>query len=552
MDKRQINGKDFKQFLVYGLASLKKHIDIVNDLNVFPIPDGDTGDNMYSTLSGGVKALNNNDDESLQSVADSVGSGMLLGARGNSGVILSQMFGGITAYLSQFSTVGVKDLANAFKCGVEHAYASVSQPVEGTMLTVLREATEVASKKIDDNSTIESFLSDYLNETHASLDRTPELLPVLKEAGVVDSGGAGVLHIMEGFLQAVRGEDLAMDEVAVTSTAKEIDFSLFNENSVMKYGYCTEFLLQLTHAKTDIDSFSLEEMKAKLSTFGDSLVAVRTGTVIKIHVHTLTPGDVLAYAQGFGEFLTLKIENMTLQHNETVENKPTQTFKKNAVRKKYGVVTVGNGEGIINTFKEMGADIVIDGGQGKNPSVETFLQAFEAVNCDNIVVFPNNGNIVMAAKEAGENFKGSNVFVVNSKTLGDGYTGLSAIDFSGDDIEEVLSAIEEEISASECLMVSKAIRDTVSSGVEIRNGDYIGFVGKDILLDNANKVDCAISLADKMNVKNRDFLIVFYGADVSDSDKQAFEKEVSKNYKNVEFYGIDGGQDVYEFIMILQ
>ena len=553
MNGREIDGILFKKMLVSGLKRLKSNAEEVNDLNVFPIPDGDTGDNMCSTLYGGVKNIANSEDDVLGNIAKPVGEGVLLGARGNSGVILSQMIYGVCEEFSCHERADAVTLGKAFSRGVEKAYSSVSVPVEGTMLTVLREATEFANGKITKNGTVCEYLDNFLKEGEKSLERTPELLPVLKEAGVVDSGGAGVLHIVRGFLSAVNGEtDDDISEIEVASSSKDIDFSLFDENSVMKFGYCTEFLLQLTHAKTDISAFSLEKMKEEISVFGDSLVAVKTGSVIKIHIHTLTPGAVLEYAQQFGEFLTLKIENMTLQHNETLEKKREVVFRKNLVRKKYATVAVADGSGIIGTFKELGADIVIDGGQGNNPSVETFLNAFDAVNADVIFVLPDNNNILMAANEAAKLYTGSVVKVLNAKSAGDGYCALAAMDFSVDDTDKIAAAMQGEINDSVCACISRSIRNSNSNGLEIKDGNYIGFVDKDILVADADREKALRLLLKSVHAEEKYFIIVFFGKDIKEAERKESERFIKKSYPQAEFYGLDGGQEIYDYLIVLQ
>lgn len=326
MEQDLITGALYKKMLISGYNNLKNHADEVNDLNVFPIPDGDTGDNMCSTMYGGIKAITNIDGAPLNTIAQKISDGMLLGARGNSGVILSQMFAGINSVLAKYETANFSQLIEAYDAGVKSAYNSVSTPVEGTILTVIREANGLAKKKTQSTSSIHEYLVNYLVEAKTSLDNTPELLDVLKEAGVVDSGGAGIFYIMEGFLKAFEGEDVINETHDAPLTQKQIDFSLFNENSVMDFGYCTEFLLQLTSNKINVNQFSLDEFKEQISVFGNSIVAVKTGTIVKIHIHTLNPGQVLEFAQKYGEFLTLKIENMTLQHNEKIEKRNTTSF----------------------------------------------------------------------------------------------------------------------------------------------------------------------------------------------------------------------------------
>ncbi len=549
---KEIDGQLFKQMLIGGLHNLKTNIETVNDLNVFPIPDGDTGDNMYSTLLEGIRPIRNSEEHHLGLVAKLVGDGAILGARGNSGVILSQMIAGITDEFSRHERANMNTLAKAFENAVKRAYVSVSEPVEGTMLTALREATEFAVKRMNDSSTVESFLDDYIAETDRSLQRTPDLLPVLKEAGVIDSGGAGILYMMQGFLNGLRGEAPELDSAVEQTNKKQLNLSLFTENSVMEFGYCTEFLLQLTHAKTDISAFSLDAMREKLATFGDSIVAVKTGTVVKVHVHTLTPGAVLEYAQGYGEFLTLKIENMTLQHNEVLEKKEQPVFKKNFTRKPFGLVAVADGEGVIAAFKELGADIVIQGGQGKNPPVELFISAFDALNRDTIFVLPDNGNVMMAAREAATLYKQSDVRVIGANTVGDGYAVLAALDYDCGDADQIERNMAEDIAASRCAMVSRAVRNSRAGGLEIVEGDYIGFIEKDILVAEKDKVSAALGLLSKLDAGKNDFIVAFCGASVSEEEREAFVAQASSAYPAAEVYMMDGGQELYDFIIVLQ
>lgn len=551
MYEREIDGALFRRMLVCGLRNLKANIETVNDLNVFPIPDGDTGDNMYATLYGGYKNIPENCGAALGEASKAVGAGVLLGARGNSGVILSQMISGITDEFSLYESADTALISKAFSRGVEKAYCSVSSPVEGTMLTVLREASAYAAENTPDGSEVEKYFVNFLREGKKSLERTPEQLPVLKEAGVIDSGGAGVLYIMDGFLKALRGEtDDAVDELAATSA--DIDFSLFGEDGVMQYGYCTEFLLQLTRSKIDIGAFSLENFKSRISGFGDSIVAVKTGSIVKIHIHTMTPGAVLSFAQEYGEFLTLKIENMTLQHNGTAEKKRKNTFRKNPVRSEFAVVAVADGKGIIDAFKELGADLVIDGGQGDNPSVETFLSAFEAVNSDNIFVLPNNSNVIMAANEAARIYEKSAVKVIRSRNLGEGYSALAALDYSSGDSEKIAAAMQSDINDSVCACVSRSVRDINSERLSVREGNYIGFVDKEVLVYDADKVTAAKLLTEKLGTDEKSFLIVFYGAGVTEAERAVYEKFVKTTLRDVEFYGMDGGQGIYDFIIVLQ
>lgn len=552
-NERSLDGNQFEKIIINGVSNLKSHIEIVNDLNVFPIPDGDTGENMYLTINGGVSSLKNENHNSIGKKAKALAEGMLLNARGNSGVILSQLFFGMANYLKDIDVVDVKSFGEALKSGVKQAYSSVVKPVEGTMLTVAREASDFAYENSSSSSTFGSFFTDYLKEMQNSLERTPELLAVLKEAGVIDSGGAGLVYIVEGMKKAIEGEDveLSLGENN-SSNAKSIDFSKFNEDSVMVFGYCTEFLLQLQRCKCDIDSFSLEGLINFLEGIGDSIVAFRTGSIIKVHVHTLTPYKALEYCQQFGEFLTIKIENMTLQHNETVKKEEVKIPKVQRARRKFGLVTVATGEGLINTFKEMGADVVIDGGQGKNPSIEKFIEAFDEVNADDIFVLPNNSNIILAAKQAKEIYKKSNIWVIETKNFGDCYASLSLLDYSSEDPETIANNLSSDMEGTVTGMITKSIRDANINNVEIKEGEYIGFTGKTMYVSNPSKIDALEELLVKLDAKEKSFLICVYGKDLNEEEKQIISSKIPNLYKNLEFYEIDGNQEVYDLIVILE
>jgi DAK2 domain fusion protein YloV len=476
---------------------------------------------------------------------------MLFGARGNSGVILSQLFFGVSEGLSGLEETDVKTFCKALSKGVERAYGAVAHPVEGTVLTVAREAAENAQKTVNDDTAFEEFFDNYLSEMKKSLERTPELLAVLKEAGVVDSGGAGLVYITEGFCRALKGEE---NELAVASAEnkKSLDFSKFNENSVMEFGYCTELLLQLQTSKTDIANFSVETLIEYLQTLGDSIVAFKTGSVVKVHVHTLTPAKVLEYCQRYGEFLTVKIENMTLQHGEILAKKNRRVFKKNAKRKTYGIVTVVSGDGMANIMRDMGVDVVIEGGQGDNPSVEDFINAYDATNADTIFVLPNNGNIIMTAKNASELFSGSEIVVVPTKSVGEGYSALSMIDFELPDKTAVMESINQGLNASVTGLISRAIREVELGNLQVKKDDYIGFIDKNILVSNKDKLQTATELLEKLSASDKEFIIAFYGKDTTESERGEFANLIKKAYPRTEFYDMYGGQEVYDFILVLQ
>ena len=550
---KTVDGELFSTLVLSGVAALKEHVQAVNDLNVFPIPDGDTGDNMYHTIYGGLSKLNGITDNDIGKKAAALSDGMLLNARGNSGVILSQLFCGIAKGLAKYTTVSLSDFAKAFNEGVKTAYLAVIKPVEGTILTVARESVDYACSNVDENKTLVAFFDDLLTEMKRSLEHTPDLLPVLKEAGVIDSGGAGLYYIIDGMRCAVKGNALSVDGYS-TAQKQDLDFSLFTENSVMEYGYCTEFLLRLQNSKTDVDAFNVQTLSDYLETIGDSIVAFKTDSIVKVHVHTLTPYKVLEFAQRFGEFLTIKIENMTLQHSETVKNaaKEEVAFAKvEKPRKKFGVCAVASGEGLISMLKEIGADEVIDGGQTSNPSSEDFINAFDRINAEYIFVMPNNGNVILTAKQAAKMYTKAEIRVIETKNVGDCYAALSMADFTvetADDAEKILLDNMEDVDTG---MVSVAVRDANLNGVTIKTGDYIGFTDKTVYVSTTDKIQAFKALAEKMGISEKPFLIAVYGKNVTDADKDAV-REYSKQFKNLEFYDVNGGQDVYDFILIFQ
>lgn len=554
MTESTIGGAEFAALLSGGLENLSASAAKINDLNVFPIPDGDTGDNMVSTLSGGVGAVKNFSG----GVGDAAGlaaSGMLLGARGNSGVILSQMFSGIAEGLSGKQTAGVRDICSAFKEGVTKAYSSLSDPVEGTMLTVMRRAAEFAAENCPEGCTAETYFSLYEEEAARALDDTTELLPALKEADVVDSGGAGLVCMVRGFLSALRGERATGEAGATDAADTRVaapDISLFDEYSTLTYGYCTEFLLRLTHAKTDLDSFSIDDFRERINSLGNSVVAFRQDSIVKVHVHVFEPWKVLQFAQRYGEFLTVKIENMNIQHSEAHEKAPdVSTFTRRAARKPYGVVAVCAGEGMCSAFRELGADVVIDCDVHGSPSVEIFSEAAEAANADCVFVLPDDKNSICAAEEAAK-LCGCKVLVLPTHGFGEGYVALSALDCESNDDEAIFSAMNDEVGNSAYGAVARAVRDADIGGVSVSCDDYIAIADKKILFSSPSNTDAVVALADMLGAAERDFIIIFYGAEVSDAERQLCRKKVESKFPSVEYYEIDGGQKKYDFVIVLQ
>ncbi len=558
LDIKFLGGLLLSKMAVGGAALLRSNAEEVNKLNVFPVPDGDTGDNMRMTIESGIAALENIDSDDIAEVMKVLSHGMLLGARGNSGVILSQFFAGTAKGFKTMDKADPAALGEAFQMGVRQAYGSVMTPTEGTILTVVRESVDYATKRITPESTVRSFFADLVKEMHASLERTQDILAVLKEAGVVDSGGAGLLYIMDGFNRVLNGEEIDTSALPESSDKKASPvITSFNADSEMKFGYCTELLLQLTTKKGDPDAFDVETLKAFLAEIGDSIVAFKTESIVKIHVHTFTPDKVLAYCLGFGEFLTVKIENMSVQHTE-LDEKPGETAsaaadKKPAERKKYGVVAVTSGPGIEALFKDLGTDEVVEGGQTQNPSTNNFLDAFEKVNAEHIFVFPNNGNILMAASQAAELYDKATIHVIPSKNIGTGYVAVSSINFEAPDPESIIAEMTEAMGRVTSGYISPAIRDADMNGVHINNGDTIGVIEKEIVLSEAERIDAAVKMAERLMADPDKFMLtIFRGTDATDEDQTALESRIAESCPDAEVYFIDGGQDIYPFIFVAE
>ena len=532
----RIDAKLYLNLIRGGAARLGLHREAVNDLNVFPIPDGDTGDNMYMTIQAGCNpSTGTGSTTTLAEVAKAVSAGMLMGARGNSGVILSRMFAGLAKGLAHLREADVKAFSKAMQAGVEESYHAVSDPVEGTILTVFREGVTAAAGSKD----LEEYFDLLVSAMDLSLEHTPELLDVLKKAGVVDSGGAGLLYIAEGMRAALHGEAAEVPDETVPM-AQHVDLDSFTEDSVLEFGYCTEFLLRLQRAKVNLETFDESILSDWLAAHGESLVFFRDGTIIKVHVHTHTPGEILNHCQQYGEFLTVKVENMTLQHHE---NHMDERFRKG--RKAFGVVTVASGAGLTGTFRELGADVVIEGGQTMNPPVERFLEAFDTACADTVFVLPNNGNILLTARQAAEIYDNADIRVIPSKTLGEGYYALANLDTETGDADVIEKALTEAAGEVVTGLVSRAIRD---SG-RFHEGEYLGIHGKEILTSGIDPESALLSLSEAMDAGSDDVILVFAGADAK--DPEGVRETLAAKYPRSEVILQAGGQPVYEYILVL-
>ena len=563
MTLKTLNGEQFKALVTNGAKNLRLNFEEVDSLNVFPVPDGDTGTNMCRTIENGVNTIASIESTKIGDISKPLSSGMLLGARGNSGVILSQIFRGICKGLSNKTELNVMELVNAYKLGVKQAYGAVVTPVEGTILTVFREATEYAAKKVNKDSTINDFYRFHLEQAVKSLNHTIDLLPVLKEAGVIDSGGAGYVYIVKGMVKYLDGEEIVAElskegsnpNHEVSGQPLEIDFDAFGPDDVLKFGYCTEFILRLQNSKVDIENFDIQSIIDVLNgddIKGDSIVALNDGSIVKVHVHTKDPGLVLDHMRKFGEFLTIKIENMALQHNETMDEAEREESRQ-IEHKKYAVVAVAQGEGIKEQFEAFGVDVVIGGGQTMNPSTEDFIKAFKKLDADNIIVFPNNKNIIMAAKQAAKLYKGAHIEVILSTSIPHCYSALTMLDFSSDDLTLILGNFNEAIRNVTSGEITRAIRNTRVNGVIIRKGDYIGILDGKLLCANRNKTMCFTTLLRKVKkIKEKQVLTIICGEGVSEVDKEKLLKSISNKFPYLEFGAIDGGQKVYDYLFAVE
>ncbi|MGN1104065.1 MAG: DAK2 domain-containing protein [Candidatus Coproplasma sp.] len=544
MDINELDGYVFYDMVRNGLENLRLSEITINRLNVFPVPDGDTGTNMRLTLEGGVTACSQT--SSVGECANKLARGMLLGARGNSGVILSQIFKGIAVSLNDRQTATAQDFAKALVSGYKMAYSAVVHPTEGTMLTVAREGIEKILEGINPSTTINGLFTAYLHQMEITLSHTTEMLDVLKEAGFVDSGGQGLVTIFRGMIKLLVGEVLT-SETPVKPAEHDFDGYSFNADSELDFGYCTEFILQLQNKKCDPSLFDLTSFIAFLETLGDSIVALKEETLVKIHVHTKNPAAVIAKAQEFGEFVSFKMENMALQHNESFGREQGKEAKPH---KSIAYICVAQGDGIISLFKSFGCDIVLNGGQTMNTSTEEFVDAVNSLNADSIIIMPNNKNIISAALQAREMCGRDNVFVLETKSVAECYFALSTMVADGSDCAVQLEAMQRGCQNVVTVAVARAERDCTMGGVNCKAGQYLAVSNGKIVSVDDNPVNALINgiKSDKANLE-KEIMLVFKGQGLSDEAASELEDAVYSDFSDMEAGIIDGGQDVYDIIV---
>jgi len=534
---KTLNGQSLKTILISGSNNLYNHYPEVDALNVFPVPDGDTGMNMNLTLTSGSKEISNRSDESAYEIAKAFSRGLLMGARGNSGVITSQIFRGFSKGLDGVEEADAFAFSAAMQRGVEVAYKAVVNPVEGTILTVIRESSQFLADNVKENMSIEKCLDLMLQEARESLKRTPELLPVLKEAGVIDSGGAGLIRILEGMRIAAGGGFVERSQATATeeSTGEEVEG---------EEGYLLQFILKLSKDKKQ---FNENRFSNILSTNGSDLVIDVKEEKVKVNIRVLNPGDILNYAQQYGEFTKLRLTNLKEGDNET---EPLEIEEEIKEKVEYAMVGVSSGQGIEDFFKDIGITVVVKGGQTMNPSSEDFVSAIKKANAHNVFIFPNNSNIVMAASQASEMVEDAdtNVYVIPSKTIPQGIS--SAIMFNPEaDPEENFRCMKAALKNVKSGEVTFSIRDTEIGGVKVKKDDFIGIYEKDIVVDNPDKVETLMVLLEKMIDDESSIITILVGADVDDDTMNAVAEKIAETYSDLDLDIRKGDQPVYSFLV---
>ncbi len=586
----KIDGVILKQMILSGANNLYNSYPEIDNLNVFPVPDGDTGTNMNLTMQSGVKEIANKNDLSIHQVAKDFARGLLMGARGNSGVILSQIFRGFAEGLAGKDEVDAIGLANAFLSAKNVAYKAVMRPVEGTILTVIREASQALYDRAEKNMPIDECLDVVLDEANKSLQRTPELLPVLKEVGVVDSGGAGLCKVIEGFAKALHNEIVEKSMPSVTETSSystgkpsSAQAEVGNVQSKFEhkeFGYCTQFLMQVPEKlPRDKKAFNEKRFKAVLEAHGNSIVCVCDGDLVKVHIHTLKPGNILTYAQQFGEFKMIKIDNMTEQHEELMfedkemkeeagvqedasEHKIAVTtsapdFSKKeeepAEWKEYALISVAVGSGIERLFRDLSVDYIVSGGQTMNPSTADFVEAIKKVHAKNVFIFPNNGNILMAASQAGELMKEEcNVRVIPTKTIPEGLVACMVYN-PASTLEENVESMTENVSAVKSGEITYAIKDTTIDGVTVAKDHFMGITGKKIVCCHKHKINTLLDMLEKMVDEDSQIITILTGEDVTKEELEKLTKEVQSRYSSRCDISIEEGkQPVYSFFVSVE
>ena len=541
-----IDGRLFKQMVMTGAIVLHNNHPEIDALNVFPVPDGDTGTNMSLTFNAGASEIESLDTQDIYEISKKLSKGLLMGARGNSGVILSQIFRGVSMAFEGHTQVDALLLAKALQNGAKVAYKAVMRPVEGTILTVIREASDAVMSYAKEGMEIEDVFSYFVKAAEESLERTPDLLPVLKEVGVVDSGGAGLLLVFTGFMAALAGEEIEKIDIKGDHASKEslVDVESDSEEA---FGYCTEFIFRLDEGKKKV--FKEESLRNELERLpGNSIVVVQDDDIVKVHVHTLKPGNALNVAQRYGEFVKLKIENMQEQHNSILEANQSSTEEKPQAQKEVSIISVAAGDGVRDMFLELHCDHVVSGGQTMNPSTEDIVAAIRKVNAKHVIILPNNSNIVMTAQQAAVVLEDEiDVIVIPTKTIPQ---GLSACIMYNPEVslEDNIEEMNDAVANVKTGQVTFAIKDTNIDGVDIKANQYMALCEKEIKACVPNKIDALKETLDGLVDDDSEIITLIYGEDVSEDEVSEIESYIEDHY-DAELECVNGKQPVYSFIV---
>ncbi|AEH48625.1 DAK2 domain-containing protein [Parageobacillus thermoglucosidasius] len=558
MTIRILDGRRFAEMVFQGAAHLSNNAKAVDALNVFPVPDGDTGTNMNLSMTSGAKEVKNNVSDHIGKVSSALAKGLLMGARGNSGVILSQLFRGFAKAIETKQEINSSEFAAALEAGVTTAYKAVMKPVEGTILTVAKDAAKRAVEVAKKEQDIVVVMEEVVKEAKASLQRTPKLLPVLKEVGVVDSGGQGLVYVYEGFLSGLKGESVAdrkpaeisMQELVKAEHHKSAQSHIHTDE--IEFGYCTEFMVRFERDKLEKHPFSEEVFRQDLSRFGDSLLVIADDELVKVHIHSEQPGEVLTYGQRYGSLINIKIENMREQHANIVneERRDTGSAANAKQKEKYGIVTVAMGAGVAELLKSIGAHVVIEGGQTMNPSTEDIVKAIESIGAETVFVLPNNKNIIMTAQQAAS-VVSQKVIVIPTKTIPQGMSALLAFNpsLSEEQNEKAMTAALSRVKTGQ---VTFAVRDTTIDGVKIEKDDYMGLADNKIVVAEKDKLSVTKQLLHSLIDEDSEIVTMIYGQEATEEEVEAIVSYIEETYSDVEVEVHNGEQPLYPFIFSVE
>ncbi|HCD2281689.1 TPA: fatty acid kinase catalytic subunit FakA [Staphylococcus aureus] len=545
----KINGKLFADMIIQGAQNLSNNADLVDSLNVYPVPDGDTGTNMNLTMTSGREEVENNLSKNIGELGKTFSKGLLMGARGNSGVILSQLFRGFCKNIESESEINSKLLAESFQAGVETAYKAVMKPVEGTILTVAKDAAQAAIEKANNTEDCIELMEYIIVKANESLENTPNLLAVLKEVGVVDSGGKGLLCVYEGFLKALKGEKV---EAKVAKIDKdefvhdEHDFhGVINTEDII-YGYCTEMMVRFGKNKKAFDE---QEFRQDMSQFGDSLLVINDEEIVKVHVHTEYPGKVFNYGQQYGELIKLKVENMREQHREVIR-KEQHTAKPKMETVETAIITISMGEGISEIFKSMGATHIISGGQTMNPSTEDIVKVIEQSKCKRAIILPNNKNILMASEQAAS-IVDAEAVVIPTKSILQGISALFQYDVDAT-LEENKAQMADSVNNVKSGSLTYAVRDTKIDGVEIKKDAFMGLIEDKIVSSQSDQLTTVTELLNEMLAEDSEILTVIIGQDAEQAITDNMINWIEEQYPDVEVEVHEGGQPIYQYFFSVE